>query len=108
MEAVARPLSFSAKIRAYAVFTKMRLASLVIVSALSGYLFAGGNDGTQIFYLLLGGLLVTAASNGANQIWERDLDAIMKRTQRRPIPMGLMSVKEAYFIVIFCLISGAV
>lgn len=107
MEAVARPLSFSKKIRAYAVFTKMRLASLVIVSALSGYLFAGGNNGLQIFYLLLGGLLVTAASNGANQIWERDLDAIMKRTQRRPIPMGLMTVRESYFIVVICLVTGS-
>jgi protoheme IX farnesyltransferase len=107
MDAVARPLTLSIKFRAYAVFTKMRLASLVIVSALSGYLFAGGNNIIEIVYLLTGGLLVTAASNGANQIWERDLDAIMKRTQKRPIPMGIMSLKEAYIVVLCCLITGS-
>ncbi len=99
-------MSVSRKIKTYIVFTKFRLASLVILSALSGYLFAGGTDGLQIFYLLLGGLLVTAASNGANQIWERDLDKLMKRTERRPIPQGDMSVREAYFVVTISLIIG--
>lgn len=88
------------------VFTKFRLASLVIVSALSGYLFVGGNDGLEIFYLLVGGLLVTAASNGSNQIWERELDKLMNRTSKRPLPLGHMSVREAYVIVIFSLVVG--
>ena len=35
-----------------------------------------------------------------------DLDKLMKRTERRPIPMGLMSVNEAFFIVILCLLAG--
>lgn len=94
------------KFRAYLVFTKFRLASLVILSALSGYLFAGGNDGLEIFYLLFGGLLVTAASNGSNQIYERDLDKLMKRTENRPIPQGQMTLTESYTIVIVCLIVG--
>lgn len=94
------------KFRAYLVFTKFRLASLVVLSALSGYLFAGGNDGLEIFYLLVGGMLVTAASNGSNQIYEKDLDKLMKRTENRPIPKGLMSLSESYLIVIVCLIVG--
>ena len=98
--------SFSQKIKAYLVFTKFRLSALVIVSALTGYLFVGGNDSITMTYLLLGGTLVTAASNGSNQIWERDLDKLMKRTQRRPIPMKLMSVNEGYAVVIICLLSG--
>lgn len=99
-------MTFGKKIQTYIVFTKFRLASLVILSALSGYLFADGNNGLHIFYLLVGGLLVTAASNGSNQIWERDLDKLMKRTERRPIPQGNMSLREAYIIVIVCLIVG--
>lgn len=92
----------------YFIFTKFRLSFLVILSALSGYLFAGGTDLLEIFYLLLGGTLVTAASNGANQIWERDLDALMKRTSNRPLPRGWMSLKEAYIICIFSLIIGII
>ncbi len=92
----------------YLIFTKFRLSFLVILSALSGYLFAGGSDLLEIFYLLLGGTLVTAASNGANQIWERDLDSLMKRTENRPLPRGWMSLKEAYIICIFSLIIGTI
>ena len=96
------------KFKIYLIFTKFRLSFLVILSALSGYLFAGGTDLLEIFYLLLGGTLVTAASNGANQIWERDLDSLMKRTENRPLPRGWMSLNEAYLICIFSLIIGTI
>ena len=88
------------------VFTKFRLSALVVVSALSGYLFVGGHNGIIITYLLVGGLLVTAASNGSNQIWERNLDKLMKRTENRPIPQGKMSVNEGVVVVAICLLSG--
>lgn len=100
--------SSSSKVKAYIVFTKFRLSALVIVSALTGYLFVGGNDGLEITYLLVGGLLVTAASNGSNQIWERDIDKLMKRTASRPIPQGTMSVNEGIVIVAVCLIAGTI
>jgi protoheme IX farnesyltransferase len=92
----------------YLVFTKFRLSFLVILSALSGYLFAGGTDYKEIFYLMLGGTLVTAASNGGNQIWERELDKLMKRTANRPLPQGWMSVTEAYLVCSFSLVIGTI
>jgi len=106
MEVATEKQSGSGKFRSYLIFTKFRLSFLVILSALSGYLFAGGTSTLVIFYLLIGGLLVTAASNGANQIWERDLDKLMKRTENRPIPMERMSLTEAYTVVTFCLLIG--
>ena len=99
-------MSIGNKIKSYVAFTKFRLASLVIISALSGYLFAGGSDGNTMVMLLVGGFLVTAASNGANQIWERELDKLMKRTENRPIPQGDMSVREALTIVVLSLTVG--
>ena len=99
-------MSAGAKIKSYILFTKFRLSALVIISALSGYLFANGHDNYEIFLLLVGGLLVTAASNGSNQIWERDLDKLMKRTEKRPLPEGNMSLTEAYLIVIISLVVG--
>jgi protoheme IX farnesyltransferase len=100
------PLKKPSKFKTYLVFTKFRLSFLVILSALTGYLFAGGKDLTEIAYLMLGGTLVTGASNGANQIWERNLDKIMNRTNRRPLPTGEMSLREAYIIVILFLFFG--
>lgn len=98
----------ASKYKAYISFTKFRLSALVVISALSGYLFAGGRDGLEITYLLVGGLLVTAASNGSNQIWERDLDKLMKRTQSRPLPQKTMSLNESYIVVVLCLLAGLV
>lgn len=97
---------FAEKLRAYILFTKFRLSALVILSALSGYLFVGGRDWVEVCYLLTGGLLVTAASNGSNQIWERELDKLMKRTSKRPIPQGHMSVTEGLWVVGISLIVG--
>jgi len=102
-------------IKNYILFTKLRLSSLVILSALSGYLFAkltypelglGSSTGMEIFYLMVGGILVTGASNGSNQIWERRLDILMNRTQNRPLPQGKMSVTEGVIVVVLFLIVG--
>ena len=106
MDAVVDKLTFQKKIKMYMVFIKFRLSALIIISALSGYLFVGGNDGCILTCLLVGGLLVTGASNGYNQIWERDLDKLMQRTKKRPIPQGNMSIKEGYTVVVVCLLTG--
>lgn len=108
MTEIEKTISFGNRIKAYLVFTKFRLSALVVISALSGYLFVGGKDPLTLVYLLVGGLLVTAASNGSNQIWERELDKLMKRTAKRPIPQGIMSVREAIVVVAVCLVTGTV
>ena len=94
------------KFKTYLIFIKFRLSFLVILSAISGYLFAGGVNLTELSFLIIGGILVTGASNGANQIWEQNLDKLMNRTNRRPLPLGLMSNSEAYAIVIISLVVG--
>lgn len=106
MDSTADKLTHPSKMKSYMVFTKLRLSALVIVSALSGYLFVGEFDWLDMTYLLVGGLLVTAASNGSNQIWEREFDKKMSRTAKRPLPQGHMSVTEAYVAVAICLIAG--
>ena len=94
------------KFKTYLIFIKFRLSFLVILSAISGYLFAGGVNLTELSFLIIGGILVTGASNGANQIWEQNLDKLMNRTNRRPLPLGLMSNSEAYAIVVISLVVG--
>lgn len=48
----------------------------------------------EIAALCLGGFLLTGASNGLNQVWEREIDSKMERTKDRPIPTGRMTVTQ--------------
>ncbi|MGB5418872.1 heme o synthase [Algibacter sp.] len=79
--------------------TKMRLSISVVFSSLVGYLLGVDTiDFTTLGLLALGGYFMVGASNGFNQIIEKDLDALMDRTKNRPIPAGRMSVNTAFII----------
>ena len=103
MKARSATLKFSllSKLSDYALLTKLRLASLVVFSALTGYFFAVGAEGintVHLLWLITGGFLVTGSSNAFNQVIERDLDKLMNRTADRPIPDGRMEVPEALIV----------
>ncbi|MEN8928039.1 MAG: heme o synthase [Flavobacteriales bacterium] len=113
-QAITQEVSFSlkAKLADYASLAKLRLASLVVYSAGLGYgialltaeVFPMSNKSDYDFswqtflFIILGGFLVTGASNGFNQVIERDSDAKMTRTENRPIPAGRMSVMEGIIV----------
>ncbi|WP_019387638.1 heme o synthase [Algibacter luteus] len=79
--------------------TKMRLSISVVFSSLVGYLLGVDVIDFKILGLLaLGGYFMVGASNGFNQIIEKDLDALMERTKNRPVPSGRMSVNTAFII----------
>lgn len=79
--------------------SKIRLTSSVVFSAIAGYFIAVNQfDWLTFLFLVLGGFLVVAASNGFNQILEKDFDKLMARTADRPLPTERMSVKEAFWI----------
>ncbi len=94
-------------LRPFIQFTKFRLSFLVVISALSGYLLVGGSSNVVALQLLIGGFLITAASNGVNQLLEMKQDALMNRTKSRPLVTGALSVRNGILISIACLISGA-
>jgi heme o synthase len=96
------------KISGYLQFVKFRLSFLVVFSAAIGFIIGspGSMDWFRFSMLILGGFLVTASSNGFNQIMERDLDKLMDRTRNRPLPTGKMSISEAYAIATCCGILG--
>ena len=106
-QAIAKEISTS-KVKDYVMLLKVRLTSLILLSAIAGYFFAEGAFNINFFYLVVGGFLVTGSSNGFNQIIERELDKLMKRTSNRPIPSGRMSVTEAFVISSVCGILGLV
>ena len=83
---------------------KLRLSLLVTFSALFGYVLASSNtiNYDKLFFLFLGGFLITSSSVINNQILEKDSDALMNRTKGRPIPTKRISIKNSLYIsVIF-------
>lgn len=99
------------KISDYAQFSKFRLSTIVVLSAAIGFA-VGSNwfgisiDWARMGWLVLGGFLVTGASNGFNQVIERNLDKLMTRTGNRPLPQGRMSVTEALILASLMGASG--
>ncbi len=97
-----------AKAKAFNELLKVRLSLLVAFSCAFGYGLAthGLVNWTTLTMLTLGGFLLSGASVGINQIIEKDLDALMTRTQNRPLPSGRLSVQEASVFVVICLAAS--
>lgn len=90
--------SLRQKVTDYNQLVKTRLTFLVVLSAAITYATAAYNQGIvwfDMFILILGGTLVTGASNGINQIIEKNYDKLMVRTANRPVATNRMSISEA-------------
>jgi protoheme IX farnesyltransferase len=83
-------------LRDLATLFKLRLGFFVVVSAVLGWYMAEDSmDLSTLLRLAGGGYLLTGASNGLNQIYERRTDALMARTASRPLPTGRLSPAAA-------------
>ncbi|GAA3949238.1 heme o synthase [Hymenobacter algoricola] len=95
------------KAKAYFQLIKFRLALTVAFSSAIGYLLGVQElDWTRALLVMVGGLAVTGSANTINQIFERDLDKLMKRTANRPLPMGVLSITEAWVFTIVLGVFG--
>ena len=81
----------------FVALAKPRLNLLVVASALAGYAMAGGDTSPVVPMLctVLGTALVAGGASAYNQVLERDADALMLRTRRRPLPDGRLQAGEA-------------
>ncbi|HKB69523.1 MAG TPA: heme o synthase [Thermoanaerobaculia bacterium] len=80
----------------FVTLAKLRVNTLVLVTTALGYLLARRTfDAWTLFHAILGTGLVAASAAAFNQIWERDLDAKMRRTAQRPLAAGRMEVAPA-------------
>jgi protoheme IX farnesyltransferase len=85
------------KVQDYQQLIKTRLTALVVFSAAITYATAakGSFSWFDLTILSIAGFLVVAASNGLNQIIEKNYDILMLRTANRPVATNRMSVTEA-------------
>ncbi|MEQ8583009.1 MAG: heme o synthase [Marinoscillum sp.] len=97
---------FTEKVKAFYELLKFRLSFLVAFSCGFGYLLGnqGRIDWVHFSWLVFGGFLISGTSIVINQIIEKDLDKLMKRTENRPLPTGRLSSNEA---IQYALLIGA-
>lgn len=80
----------------YVALLKPRVMSLVVFTALAGLLLAPTPPHPVIGFASLLAIAVGAGASGALNMWyDADIDALMTRTRRRPIPAGRMDRQEA-------------
>ena len=97
------------KLRDYSMLIKPSLSIMVVFSSLVSYLLAPGIvqfDWSMIILFFIGGLLVTGSANAINQVVEKDTDAMMKRTAKRPVASGRMSESEGWAFAIITGLAG--
>ena len=88
------------KIAAYLALTKPRVIELLLVTTAPVMVLAAGGVLDLRFLgvviaTLVGGSLSAASANAFNCYIDRDIDAVMKRTQNRPLVTGELSPREA-------------
>lgn len=94
------------KVKDYFLLTKFTLSFTVVFSCVICYLLAPNIVDfywLNIIILFVAGMLITGSANAINQAKEKDTDAMMKRTAKRPVASGRMTEKEA---MLFALVSG--
>ncbi len=90
-------LSVLDKVKAYVSLTKPRIIELLLVTTVPTMVLAarGLPGGWLILETLIGGTLAAGGANAINMYIDRDIDAIMHRTSRRPLVTGAVTPQAA-------------
>ena len=87
----------SSVVRAYVALTKPRIIELLLVTTLPAMMLAdrGWPSWRLVVATMVGGALAAGAANVFNCYVDRDIDQLMHRTERRPLPMGEITPRAA-------------
>jgi heme o synthase len=92
----------------FVALAKPRLNLLVVVSALAGYVMAGGDlaNAVVVVCTVLGTGLVAGGASAFNQVIERVPDSLMRRTRLRPVPDGRLQPRESLIFATALALGG--
>ncbi|MGH2757767.1 MAG: heme o synthase [Actinomycetota bacterium] len=110
------PASLRSKVAAYVALTKPRIIELLLVTTVPAMVVAADGWPSTLLVLatLVGGSLAAGGANAINCYVDRDIDEIMPRTRRRPLPMHEVTPRNALFfgialgVVSFLFLYGTV
>ena len=99
-------------LRDYAELMKLRVTTLIVMTAWCGYYFGAQKAGVSslswgLFHALLGIGLVSSGTAALNEVIEYKVDANMRRTAQRPIPAGRMTLLHATTAGLFATLGGS-
>ncbi|HEY5489193.1 MAG TPA: heme o synthase [Candidatus Limnocylindrales bacterium] len=103
----ALPASLRDRINAYVALTKPRIIELLLVTTVPAMFLAarGVPPLGLVFWTLFGGTLAAGAANAINCYIDRDIDMLMTRTRRRPLPAHEVNPEDA---LVFGLVLGVI
>lgn len=99
--------TLGSKLRGFVALTKPRIIELLLVTTLPTMVVAhrGLPSGWLVLATLIGGTLSAGGANATNMFLDRDIDAIMKRTSKRPLVTGVVTPAES--IAFACVLEAA-
>ncbi len=88
---------FGARVGAFVALTKPRIIELLLITTVPVMFLAqrGVPDPLLVLWVVVGGYLSAGGANALNMYIDRDIDAVMSRTERRPLVTGMVSPREA-------------
>jgi heme o synthase len=88
--------SFTRKLSYYVELAKPRILIMILITVALAFMAAGSDLGLiRLMHVCVGTALVAASASVMNQWIERERDALMTRTSKRPIPSGRVAVSQA-------------
>ena len=103
--AVPGSLDVRARVLAYVALTKPRIIELLLVTTVPTMVLAarGLPSGWLVLATLVGGTLAAGSANALNCWYDRDIDSLMLRTERRPLARHVVEPRNA---LVFGLVLG--
>jgi heme o synthase len=97
VDAAVAPRTFSATVHAYIALTKPRIITLLLITTVPAMILASSGMPSLglILATLVGGTLAAGSANAINMVIDRDIDALMSRTRRRPLPSHQVTPEKA-------------
>jgi len=92
----------------YLALTKPDVSFLVVMTTVAGYALGsrGPLDWLRMAHTVFGTTLIAAGTSALNHYFERDSDALMRRTASRPLPSGQLKPREAFWFAVSLLAFG--
>lgn len=87
---------------------KIKITFFVGMSAVFGYVMAGGEISAKMILSSFGIFLVACGSAVLNHYQERSTDALMHRTRKRPLPSGTIAPAASLVLLILLVLAGSV